>query len=67
VKWTIERERCELDVATDERQNPHVLVCTKNQASYDLRVRQRQKDLAQKARLQQIKKGSDNHRSENLR
>jgi hypothetical protein len=34
-----------VDVTTDRRGRPYTLVCTKNQASYDRRAKQRRKDL----------------------
>jgi hypothetical protein len=45
VEQTIQRAHCDVDVTTDRRGRPHTLVCTKNQASYDRRVKQRGKDL----------------------
>jgi hypothetical protein len=47
----IGRHRCDLDLATEKRGSPHTLVCTKNQASYERRVQQREQDLAHRARL----------------
>ncbi len=52
VEETIKRARCDVDVRTDRRGRPHSLVCTKNQASYLRRVRQREKDLADLAKLE---------------
>jgi len=46
VEATIKNARCDLDVTTERRGRPYSLVCTKNQASYDQRVKQRNKDLA---------------------
>jgi hypothetical protein len=46
VEETIRNARCDLDVVTDRRGRPYGLVCTKNQASYDRRVKQRNQDLA---------------------
>ena len=46
VEGTIRKARCDLDVVTDRRGRPYGLVCTKNQASYDRRVKQRNQDLA---------------------
>jgi hypothetical protein len=46
VEGTIRKARCDLDVMTDRRGRPYGLVCTKNQASYDRRVKQRNQDLA---------------------
>jgi len=43
--------RCDLDLTTDERGRPYTLVCTKNQASYDRRAKQRKQDLEDLARL----------------
>jgi hypothetical protein len=34
-----------VDLTTDRRGRPYTLVCTKNQASYDRRAKQRSKDL----------------------
>ena len=52
VEDSIRRAGCDLDRATDQRGRPYSLVCTKNQASYDQRAQQRQKDLAEVARLE---------------
>ena len=46
VEETIRRAGCDLDVTTDRRGRPYSLVCTKNQASYERRVKQRKRDLA---------------------
>ena len=46
VEGTIRKARCDLDVMTDRRGRPYGLVCTKNQASHDRRVKQRNQDLA---------------------
>ena len=51
VEETIKRAHCALDTATDRRGRPYSLVCTKNQASYERRVQQRKKDLANFKRL----------------
>jgi hypothetical protein len=51
VERTIRDARCDLDVATDRRGRPYSLVCTKNQASYDRRAKQRQEDLENLALL----------------
>jgi len=51
VETTIRNAGCDLDVTTDRRGRPYSLVCTKNQASYDRRVQQRNKDLANLERL----------------
>jgi hypothetical protein len=45
VEETIRKARCDLDAVTDRRGRPYGLVCTKNQASYDRRMKQRQQDL----------------------
>lgn len=52
VEDSIRRAGCDLDRATDQRGRPYTLICTKNQASYDRRAQQRQKDLADVARLE---------------
>lgn len=44
--------RADVDLATDTRGRPYGLVCTKNQASFDRRVQQRAKDIADLARLE---------------
>ncbi len=46
IDQTIRQARCDLDTATDRRGRPYSLVCTKNQASYDRQVKQRNQDLA---------------------
>ena len=51
VEDTIKRARCDLAVATERRGSPHSLVCTKNQASYERRARQRSKDIEDLERL----------------
>ena len=51
VEGTIKQARCDLDVITDRHGRPYSLVCTKNQASYERRARQRKKDLENLARL----------------
>jgi hypothetical protein len=52
VEAVIRQAGCDLDVATDRTGRPYTLVCTKNQASYERRVRQRQRDLETVARLE---------------
>ena len=52
VEESIQRSGCDLDLVTDRRGRPYSLVCTKNQASYDRRAQQRQRDLAHLARLE---------------
>jgi hypothetical protein len=39
------------DCSTERKGSPHVLVCTKNQASYERRVAQRRADLDDLTRL----------------
>ena len=51
VEATIKQSQCDLDVTTDRRGRPYSLVCTKNRASYDRQVKQRNKDLADLERL----------------
>jgi len=51
VEETIRRARCDVDVITDRRGRPYSLVCTKTQASYERRVKQRKQDSADLKRL----------------
>ncbi len=51
VEDTIRKARCDLDVMTERRGRPYSLVCTKNQASYERRVKQRKEDLENLKRL----------------
>jgi hypothetical protein len=37
---------CDLDMTRERRGRPYRLLCTKNQASYERRVTQRKRDLA---------------------
>jgi hypothetical protein len=46
VEHMIEAAKVDLSCRTERRGRPHTLVCTKNQASYESRVRQGQADLA---------------------
>jgi len=48
---TIKRAGCDVDTATDRRGRPYSLVCTKNQASYERRAKQRRQDSENLARL----------------
>ncbi len=52
VQSHIQAARCDVDCRTDSRGNPHTLICTKNQASYDARVEQREADTSGVARLE---------------
>ena len=51
VEESIKRNRCDLDRVTEKQGRPYALLCTKNQASYQRRVRQRRQDLKHLARL----------------
>jgi len=51
VQLSIRQGRCDLDCTVERKGSPHVLVCTKNQARYEARVRQRKVDLEDLARL----------------
>jgi hypothetical protein len=51
VTQSVTRQRCDLDLRTDKRGSPYTLVCTKNQASFDRRVLQRESDLEHRRRL----------------
>ena len=52
MEEVIRRAASDLNRTTDQRGRPYTLICTKNQASYDRRAQQRQKDLAEAARLE---------------
>lgn len=51
VEAAIRAAVCDLDLETVRKGNPHTLVCTKNQASYQRRVQQRVQDVAHERRL----------------
>jgi len=51
VEETVKRAGCDLDTRTEHQGRPYRLVCTKNQASYERRAKQRAKDLADLAAL----------------
>ena len=51
VESSIRSSQCDVDYATDKRGRPFTLICTKNQASYQRRVSQRQHDLENVAQL----------------
>jgi hypothetical protein len=51
VEDSIRLGRHDVDCSTERKGSPHVLVCTKNQASYERRVAQRRADLDDLARL----------------
>jgi predicted 2-oxoglutarate/Fe(II)-dependent dioxygenase YbiX len=52
LEESIRVNRCDLDVTTERTGRPYGLVCTKNQASYDGRAKQRTTDLEDLARLE---------------
>ncbi len=45
VLASIQSGHCDADSSVERKGSPHVLVCTKNQASYERRVKQRRQDL----------------------
>ena len=45
VENSIRRSGCDLEFTTDKHGRPYSLICTKNQASYERRAQQREKDL----------------------
>ena len=45
VEQNVRNAACDLDLTTERRGSPHVLVATKNQASYQRRAKQRRQDL----------------------
>jgi hypothetical protein len=51
VESTILNAKCDLDTKTEQRGRPYSLICTKNQASYKLKVKQRTQDLKDEASL----------------
>ena len=51
VENTIRAARCDVDVTTERQGRPFSLVCTKNQASYERRRKQRKRDLTDLKRL----------------
>ena len=51
VEDSIRRAQADLDLATDRRGRPYSLICTKNQASYKRRAKQRRQDLKDLALL----------------
>ncbi len=51
VTSTVQHCRCDLDLVTQRRGSPYSLVCTKNQASYERREKQRREDLQDLERL----------------
>ncbi len=53
IENIIRRAKADLDLETLRRGSPHSLICTKNDASYQRRVAQRNQDLADLAILQQ--------------
>lgn len=51
VEDSIRQGRCDVNCSTERKGSPHVLVCTKNQASYERRVAQRRTDIDDLTRL----------------
>ena len=51
VETEIRRARADVDFRTERKGSPHSLICRKNQASYERRVKQRKQDLADRATL----------------
>lgn len=51
---SIRRSACDVDTRTDQQGRPYTLVCKKNQASYQRRVRQRRQDLDDLACLEAV-------------
>ena len=54
VEAIIHSCKCDLDLATLKKGSPHSLICTKNQASYLQRARQREMDLQILARIEAL-------------
>ena len=51
VEDSIRQGHLDIDCTTERKGSPHVLVCSKNQASYERRVKQRRADLEDLVRL----------------
>jgi hypothetical protein len=51
LEGSVRQAVCDLDLATEKRGSPHTLIATKNQASYQRRVKERRQDLEQVAAL----------------
>ena len=51
VEDSIRRDACDVDTETLRHTRPYELRCTKNQASYQRRVEQRERDLQNEAQL----------------
>lgn len=51
VEQTLQRSGADVDTRTETYTRPYVLTCTKNQASYRRRVKQREADLGMRQRL----------------
>lgn len=51
VEDNIRHASCDLSCTTLNKGSPHALICTKNQASYEKRVKQRRQDLEALAKL----------------
>ena len=57
LEHRIREHRCDLDLATERRGSPHTLVCTKNQASYRVRLKTYHQDLERLATVRSIEAG----------
>ncbi|MCF6251321.1 MAG: 2OG-Fe(II) oxygenase [Methylococcaceae bacterium] len=51
VQHSIDMNKCDIDYVTEKKSRPYSLICTKNQASYQRRVVQSQRDQEALARL----------------
>jgi hypothetical protein len=51
VEGSVRTVPCDVDLTTEKRGSPHTLIATKNQASYERRVKQRRQDLDHAAAL----------------
>jgi hypothetical protein len=54
VEDTIRRADSDVDTRTERRGSPHILICTKNRASYERRVVQRKQDLTHIGMLEEV-------------
>jgi hypothetical protein len=54
LEHTIQQHRCDLDCKTEKKGSPYSLVCTKNTASYNAKLKQYQEEQAGLAALRSL-------------
>jgi hypothetical protein len=57
LEGVLHQHHCDLDTRTEERGRPYTLVCTKNTASYQARLKKYQQDLEHLATVRAIEEG----------